>query len=75
MFDTKEHLAKNARNNAEIHTRHTFIYTVELENKVGATQQHDSTYGFDSSSVLFSTLREHLEIRLVQNWIYPTATA
>ena len=47
MFDTKEHLAKNARNNAEMHTRHKFIYTVELEKKVGATQQHDSTYGFD----------------------------
>ena len=75
MFDAKEHFAKNARNNAEIHTRHIFIYTVELENKVGATQQHDSTYGFDSSSVLFSTLRGHLQIRLVQSWIYPTATA
>ena len=71
MFDTKEHLAKTARNNAEIHTRHKFIYTVELENKVGATQQH----GFDSSSVLFSTLRGHLQIRLVQSWMYPTATA
>ena len=34
MFDTKENLAKNARNNAEIHTRHKFIYTVELENKI-----------------------------------------
>ena len=34
MFDTKKHLAKNARNNAEIHTRHKFIYTVELENKI-----------------------------------------
>ena len=34
MFDTKENLAKNARNNAEIQTRHKFIYTVELENKI-----------------------------------------
>ena len=75
MFGTKENLAKNARNNAEIHTRQKFIYRVELENKVGATQQRDSTYGFDSSSVLFSTLRGHLQIRLVQSWIYPTVTA
>ena len=34
MFDTKENLAKNARNNAEIHIRHKFIYTVELENRI-----------------------------------------
>ena len=34
MFDTKEHLAKHARSNAEIHTRHKFIYTVESENKI-----------------------------------------
>ena len=69
MFDTMENFAKNARNNAEIHTRHKFSYTVELENKVGATQQHDSTYGFDSSSVLFSTLRGHLQIRYKAGYI------